>query len=363
MGKKIKQKHFPVLPFLGFFGIVFGILGYQYNQYGATLFFRRSQFDSDHTASEWHKILENKTVLLIGGPHRGGTTLLWNSLDAHPDISGLATTPPDEGNGKQSRKRKCREGILIQDVYSRFGIGIEDIMKKHKVYQQQMLGVGRYALGNEKDVHLTESDAQVSPENMARLLNRYSYYWNFSKSVVAEKSPPNAVISRFLQALYNAGRNETSIGLQTKFLFVTRHPIANTYALQSILEGVYDVPFAKLMDNYVQLHRYLTTDLPHLENHPILIKLEDFAANPLVELQKIYSWLGVDSSSETVQDIIQNGLGEGVLADPNAKYRKRWCDGAGGTNGIRQETIARKYQPLINELGLGYELEGWCSDS
>ena len=358
----MKSKDFPILPLLGFFGIIFGILAYHYNQYGAALFIRRSQFDTHHTASEWHRILDNKTVLLIGGPHRGGTTLLWSALDAHPDISGLATSAPDEGRDTQSRNRKCREGILIQDVYSRFGIGIEDLMKKHKVYQQRMLGVGRYALGDEKDVHLTEGDAQVSPENMAKLLNRYNYYWNVSKSVVVEKSPPNAVISRFLQALYNMGRNETSVGLQTKFLFVTRHPIANTYAHQSVLEGVYDVSFAKLLDNYVQMHRYLVADLPYLKNDPMLIKLEDFAANPQVELKKIFKWLGVDSSSDTVQSILRNGLEDRVIADPNSKYRKRWCDDARGTNGIRHNNmIARKYQPLIDELGLGYKLEAWCS--
>lgn len=363
MGHKLKSKDFPVVPFTAFLGIVVAILAYQYNLHGATLFVDRSQFDSNHTASEWHDILANKTVLFIGGPHRGGTTILWMALDAHPDISGLATFPPD------NKKRECGEGILIQDVYPRHGIGVEDLMRSNQGHQRKMAamgrGTGRYALADEKSVHLTESDERVSAENMAKLLNRYHRYWNVSKPVLVEKSPPNAVMSRFLQAMYNSGRRRnaddtSAAGLQTKFLFITRHPIANAYAHQSGLPGAYEVPFNELMDNYVQVHRYLMSDIPHLNNEPMLITLEGFAANPQNELEKIYKWLVVDSSAATVQDVLRNRMQEGVRSDPNAKYRKRWC-GDGGTDRAWHNAIASKYQPLINELGLGYDLTEWCS--
>ena len=38
------------------------------------------------------KIVDTHRFVLIGGPHRGGTTLLWRLLAAHPDISGFAET-------------------------------------------------------------------------------------------------------------------------------------------------------------------------------------------------------------------------------------------------------------------------------
>lgn len=91
-----KVKNFPLVPFLAGLGIVSSILFYQYQRYGMSLFVDRSSFDSSYSASEWHGILSNKTLLLIGGPHRGGTTVLWKALDAHPDISGLGTEPPAE---------------------------------------------------------------------------------------------------------------------------------------------------------------------------------------------------------------------------------------------------------------------------
>lgn len=353
-----KTKNFPLVPFLAGLGIVTSILYYQYQRYGLSLFVDRAAFDTSYSASEWHGILSNKTLLLIGGPHRGGTTVLWKALDAHPDISGLGTAPPaEDGSDDDVQKRKCGEGILIQDVYSRRGIGMEHMMKSNKAFQNRMMGLGKYALAKEDQVHLTESDARVTQQNMAKLLNRYSHYWNTSKSVLVEKSPPNAVMSRFLQAIYNEGRGDED-GLQIKFLFMTRHPIANALAHQSVLRETYDVPFSILMDNYIQVHRYLKDDMFHLKNDPMLVKLEHFASNPTSQLEKIYQWLGVDSSPELINDVLENRMQEPIRDDPNSKYKERWCEAA-SSNGAK--TIASKYQPLIEELQLGYDItDGWC---
>ena len=356
-----KTKKFPLVPLLAGLGIVTSILYYQYQRYGLSLFVDRAAFDTSYSASEWHGILSNKTLLLVGGPHRGGTTVLWKALDAHPDISGLGKTPPaEDGSDDIVQKRECEEGILIQDVYSRRGIGMEHVAKSNMAFRNRMLGLGKYALGKEAQVHLTEGDARVTPQNMAKLLNRYNHYWNASKSVLVEKSPPNAVMSRFLQAVYNEGRGADD-GLQIKFLFMTRHPIANALAHQSaweVLTEKYGCPFSLLMDNYIQVHRYLHEDLPHLKNDPMLVKLEDFALNPKSELEKIYQWLGVDSSPELVNDVLENRMQEPIREDPNSKYRAKWCEAA-GSNGAK--TIASKYQPLIEELQLGYDItDGWC---
>lgn len=356
-----KVKNFPLVPFLAGLGIVSSILFYQYQRYGMSLFVDRSSFDSSYSASEWHGILSNKTLLLIGGPHRGGTTVLWKALDAHPDISGLGTEPPaEDGSDDAVQKRKCGEGILIQDVYSRRGIGMEHMMKSNLAFQKRMMGLGKYALGKEDQVHLNESEARVTPQNMAKLLNRYNHYWNTSKSVLVEKSPPNAVMSRFLQAIYNEGRTAED-GLQIRFLFMTRHPIANALAHQSILRDTYDVPFSTLMNNYVQVHRYLREDMPHLRNDPMLIKLEEFASNPKAQLEKIYRWLGVDGSSEIVKDVLEHRMQESIRDDPNFKYKEKWCRAADSNDRSWHAAIASKYQPLIDDLQLGYDItDGWC---
>eukprot|EP01052_Picozoa_sp_SAG31_P022783 SAG31_NODE_1833_length_7137_cov_2.587667_1_plen_360_part_00 len=41
----------------------------------------------------WAKVLSNRTVVFIGGPHRAGTTLLWQLLRTHPDILGFGYGP------------------------------------------------------------------------------------------------------------------------------------------------------------------------------------------------------------------------------------------------------------------------------
>ena len=90
----------------------------------------------------------------------------------------------------------------------------------------------------------------------------------------------------------------------------------------------------------------------------MLVKLEDFALNPKSELEKIYQWLGVDSSPELINDVLENRMQEPIREDPNSKYRAKWCE-APGSNGAK--TIASKYQPLIEELQLGYDItDGWC---
>ena len=35
------------------------------------------------TSEDWNRILEDKSMLMLGGHHRGGTTLMWNMLKLH----------------------------------------------------------------------------------------------------------------------------------------------------------------------------------------------------------------------------------------------------------------------------------------
>ena len=376
--ERFVMKELPVLFLGGFFALVFSVIGLVYRKYGITMFVDRSYFDLNRNASEWRSLLDGggvggaseeaaKTVLLIGGPHRGGTTIVWRAICAHPDISGLGTT--FETGGDYS------EGILIQDVYSTFGVGMEKVMKSNPGWQKEMRGLGKYALGDEEKVHLTEKDGMVTPSNLARIMNRFGYYWDLSKPVLVEKSPPTAVMSRFLQALYNVDgdgeREKKKRKSVTKFLFVTRHPVANAYAHQRILGGTNVVPLDTLYRNYVSLHRYMKTDLPRLDNDPRILRLEDFASDPASELTSLYRWLGVDHSADTVRRVLRSdGLGGRIRPDPNARYHDMWCGGGSGPPrsgekkkaGRDEVQTAERYQKDVDELGLGYDIIGWCGD-
>jgi hypothetical protein len=106
----------------------------------------------------------------------------------------------------------------------------------------QQTGLGRYALGKVEDVHWTEEHAKVTEYSQTRVLNRFGGYWDMSKPVLVEKSPPNAILSRYFQATYNIGNKgawtntpEDGFGGGTsvaRFIFVSRHPIANALAQQ-----------------------------------------------------------------------------------------------------------------------------------
>jgi Sulfotransferase family len=326
-----------------FFAVVAVVLGLVYRRYGITIFVGYESFDLRHSAKEWKRLLEGKTILLIGGPHRGGTSILWEALSRHPDISGFGSS--------FETGRDHSEGILMQNVYPDLGVGTEGLMTHHRRGQNMPQGVGRYALANETHVHLIETNRRVTEKNFAKLLNRFGPYWDLSKPVLMEKSPPTAVMSRFLQALYNVPVDgaETT-GPSTKFLFITRHPLANVYAQQAFL-GTVTVSVTTLMENYIQMHKYMLADMLKLRNEPKLIKLEEFAQSPKEALAGLHQWLGLrDASAESM-----NG-GLKIQSDPNAKYK-----GSVDCSETFQQIVKTKYQPELDAMGLDYNILEWCN--
>jgi hypothetical protein len=357
----LRSKNFPILPCGAFLSVVGFILSLYYRRYGIQMFVDRSFFDLAQSADEWREIMSTKTVVLLGGPHRAGTTILWKAIAAHPDVSGFGTS--QETGVDES------EGILLQDVYSRHGIGMEDIMAKVKHYENQMLGVGRYALQDEAKVHLTESDPRITRDNLVKILNRFGQYWNLSQPVLIEKSPPTMTMSRFLQAMYHVNdrddnEEKKTDGPNVKLVFITRHPIANMLAHENMVGKHSHLTYDVLMRNYIQMHRYLLEDVEYLDNDPLILRLEDFAFDPAGNLGKIYKWIGVDAEDATIKEVLEERLGTKIWADPNKKYRARWCGKADKDNMSvhKRKSIETKYQTAIKvDLArFGYDLESWC---
>jgi hypothetical protein len=322
--------------------------------FGPTAILGHAYFDLQKTPAEWKELIgRDKTILTIGGAHRSGTTLLWECITNHPEITGF-------GSEFESGV-SFSEGVLMQDVLPQHGVATELAIKSSDDYDRQMVGVGKYALADEASVHLTEEDERVTAENLAKLLNRYGGHWDLTKPVLVDKSPPAAVMSRAFQGLYNInvdGSDEPKVS-PTRFLFTTRHPIANAYGHHHLLGGPDVVPFDTLLQNYVKIHEILMEDLPHLKNDPKLLKLEDFVVDPAKHLTEIFSWLGVDSSAEIVAAVIKKvGGDDGIRQDVNEKYRTKWCS----IDGFKRGKVEERYQPLIKDLGLDYDLVGWCKN-
>jgi hypothetical protein len=113
-------------------------------------------------------------------------------LAEHPLTSGFASTgvPADEGQH-------------LQSVYP-----------TAKVYG----GPGKFGFAAE--AHLTEASALVSRESAERLFAEWAPHWDAERPILVEKSPPNLIRFRFLQALLAAAA----------FVAVLRHPLAVAYA-------------------------------------------------------------------------------------------------------------------------------------
>jgi hypothetical protein len=100
---------------------------------------------------------------------------------------------------------------------------------------------------------MTETDPTVTLESQASVLNSFGYFWQgrdlkgLTKSVWLEKSPPNLHLGRFMQGLFNLGLGNAHdvsasppFGLSApsvvRFVFISRHPIANALAHRALEE-------------------------------------------------------------------------------------------------------------------------------
>ena len=215
--------------------------------------------------------MTDHTLVLIGGMHRSGTSLLHRCLSAHPDASGFSGTGVEEDEGQH-----------LQSVYPPG--------KRHG-------GPGRF--GFDPAAHLTERSSLVSERNRARLLDEWGRHWDLSRPVLLEKSPPNLIRTRFLQAMFPGSRQ----------IVVVRHPIAVACATQKWSRTSY----TSLVEHWLVCHETLLADLEHVERL-MVIRYEDFVADPDATLAAAFRFIGLEPRPSGLQ----------VRGDVNAAYFQRW---------------------------------------
>ena len=283
------------------------------------------------------------------------------------------------------------EGILFQSVYPAFGVGLEfsnNLLKSsiQKARGEQDVeiasggGLGQYALLPESYVHWNKQNHYGKLDDattLAHIMNRFAPHWDSNvkydrkdglkkANVFIEKSPQNIVISSFLEGLYNMPiEKDGSVGAPlkslkkpvTKFLFLTRHPIANILAtdifIQDSMGGHRD--FEIMLRNYIQMHRYGIEDSKELISPHMWVKLEDFVTDPRSTLKKIFLFLDLPNNDKVITEVLEE-VGT-INADPNGKYFAKWCEKEASIHG----ELVTKYADEINALGLGYDLDGICS--
>lgn len=210
--------------------------------------------------------------IFIGGLHRSGTSVLAQTLGRHPEISALQNTGAAEDEGQH-----------VQSVYKparRYG------------------GVGKFAY--HPKMHMTEDSPLITDENRRKLFEEWAPYWDLTKPWLLEKSPPNLLKTRFLQAMFP----------EAAFIVVSRNPIATAYATR---QWIPYMSLEHLLTHWLHAYDLFQADQPFLKRCHIL-KFEDFIANPEETLTGIYRFLGVTEAVVPLD----------LLPDPNAKYLAMW---------------------------------------
>lgn len=195
-------------------------------------------------------------LAFVGGLHRSGTALVARILSSSPDASGLT------GTGAA-----LDEGQHIQDAY----VGSLGNTSQWSFHPQ---------------AHLTEEDAQRTPDAGTRLWESWSPYWDLERVVLVEKSPPNLTKMRYLQELFPGAR----------FVVVTRHPVVQALAVRkwaTRTRGRFTYGFPRLVEHWVHAHDVFAQDAPHIENL-LVLRYEHLMREPARELDRLARFLDLE---------------------------------------------------------------------
>jgi hypothetical protein len=239
-------------------------------------------------------------LVFVAGLHRSGTSLVARCLAAHPAVSGLAGTgvPEDEGQHLQT----------VYEPAHRYG------------------GAGLF--GFAPAAHLTEDSPLATAESRERLLREWGPYWRPDAAVKVEKSPPNLVRTRFLQALFP----------EAVFVAVLRHPVAVAGATRKGRRML--LTYEKLVRHWVACHAVLAADAPQLRRLHV-VRYERFVADPDAELARIFAAVGLTPQPS----------GEHVRAGVNDAYFARWRSRLNPYRALDRRRTAARLEGDVRRFG------------
>ena len=235
--------------------------------------------------------------VFVGGLHRSGTTLLARAIAKHDEVSGFRKT-----------EALANEGQFLQSVYP---------------IAREFGGTGRFGFDDRS--HMTEDHPFATEANRDKLMAEWGEYWNLDRRVLVEKSPPNLLKLRFLQALFP----------DATFVVIMRHPIAVSYATQKWSE----TSLESLLEHWLVCHEIFMEDAPHIRKL-VLVRYEDFVADPAGVVGRIQERLGLAPSEAAFK--ARTGINDDYFKRWNAR-RKPWQKRQHGELAQRHEARTNRF--------------------
>jgi len=245
--------------------------------------------------NDCHKLLTEKKFIFIGGLHRSGTTPLQRILGQSPIISKMENTGHNEDEGQH-----------CQSVY--------ETAKK-------VGGPGKFA--NVESYHYTNNSKLLNEANNFKIINEWAKYWNLSKPILLEKSPPNLIHTLYLQSIFP----------RSYFIIIIRHPYVCCSATTKrgwSSEKSIDVH----IQHWIKAHQIFFEDKPLIKKC-FVIRYEE-VINDLKLNEKLSVFL--DEKLEALQINFEN------FKNTDADYFKQMPDAS----------LVNKYEQSINAFGYSF---------
>ena len=157
--------------------------------------------------------------------------------------------------------------------------------------------------------------------------------------MAVEKSPPNLIRMRFLQALFP----------DCAFLMVLRHPAAVACATQkwartrNLGNAVRRSTWTALIHHWVACHETMRSD-SRLVGQVAVVRYEDFVRDPDDVLADIFTMVG----------LAPHAAGEEVRADINGHYFADWRSNRNPLRALDRSVAVARFETAVR--GFGYSL-------
>jgi len=326
--------------------------------------------DSGLTSVEVALALKGRSILHVGGPHRGGTTLLHSMLATHPQVGEFAVKDQSREVAGRGLEGPMSEGMFQQRVYPRFGIGLGATQRTLRMLGRAMRGlgwaspepggIGAYAFL--PGAHLTEANETglLSEASRLALFAQWGRLWplgNASVTVFLEKSPVNIMLARWLAALWRLPPAEAVI---VRFAMVSRHPLAVAEA-QRRWKDAEHLSRRQLVEHWLIQQETLARDVLALGGAAAVhaVRYELLAAEPARTMERLFRWLGLRRPEEAARTAAE-------AAPPrrgaNDKYAESFCSWlrSGGPAEREFRSMLEDLEPRIQAVHSEYSLALWA---